>query len=104
LEKWPRGSRYDYDRDSREIVAFIPSLLSLCKKTPNAKRLGFLTLITNGEGGYWYGCYRDYTHALEESVSSLEALTDEDTGVLSGEQETIVSDTYRRLLEVIDRR
>jgi RNA helicase HrpA len=104
LDKWPRGLRYDYDRDAREIVSCIPSLLHLCKKTPNAKRLGFLTLITNGEGGYWYGCYRDYTHALEESISGLEALTDEDTGALNEEQETVVSDTYRRLLEILDRR
>jgi hypothetical protein len=43
-------------------------------------------------------------HALEESISALEALTDEDTGVLSGEQETTVSDTYRRLLEILDRK
>jgi hypothetical protein len=104
LEKWPRGLRYDYDRDTREILKWIPLLLRLCKKTPNAKRLGFLTLITDGQGGYWYGCYRDYTHALEESISGLEQLTDEDTAVLSGDQETVVSDTYRRLLEILDQR
>ena len=102
LEKWPRGAHFDYERDAFEIVRFIPSLLRPCRKTPNAKKLGFLTLITDGEGGYWFSSYGDYTHALEESVSALEVLTDEDTGALSGEQESVVNDTYRRLVEILE--
>jgi len=99
IEKWPRGIHFEYLKDVFEIVRFIPHLLHLCKKTLNSRNLGFLTLITDGNGAYWYSGYRDYIQALEESVSSIESLIDEDINILTRDQEKIVNESYRRLIE-----
>jgi RNA helicase HrpA len=102
VEKWPRGIRFEYVRDAFEVVRYIPYLLHLCKKSKNSKGLGFLTLISGGDGYYWYSGYRDFLQSLEESLSSLELLIDEDINILTEEQEKIVNDTYRKLLEILE--
>jgi len=101
VEKWPKGERFEYMRDSYEIVRYIPSLLQPCRKTKSKGKLGFLTLVTDGNGEYWYSGYRDFVQSLEESISSLEALIDEDINMLSGEQEKMVNEAYRRLNEML---
>ena len=102
IDRWPRGHRLEYIRDAFEIVRHIPNILGLCRKKKDTKRLGFLTLLTDGNGTYWYSCYRDFLQALEESVSSLESIIDEDINVLNREQEETVSGTYRRLTELFE--
>jgi RNA helicase HrpA len=101
VEKWPKGEHFEYMRDSYEIVRYIPSLLQPCRKTKSKSKLGFLTLLTDGNGEYWYSGYRDFVQSLEESISSLEALIDEDINMLSGEQEKMVNEAYRRLNEML---
>jgi ATP-dependent helicase HrpA len=102
VEKWPRGIHYDYMRDVHDLLRFLPKLLYPCKKNGKSKYLGFLTLVTNGNGNYWYSVYRDYIQALEESVFSLESLTDEDINILTAAQESVVSESYRRLMEFLE--
>jgi hypothetical protein len=101
VEKWPKGEHFEYMRDAYSIVRFIPSLLQPCRKTKSKSKLGFLTLLTDGNGEYWYSAYRDFTQSLEESISSLEALIDEDINMLDSEQERMVNDAYRRLTEML---
>jgi RNA helicase HrpA len=101
VEKWPKGEHFEYLKDSYRIVRFIPSLLQPCRKTKSKGKLGFLTLLTDGNGEYWYSAYRDFTQSLEESISSLEALIDEDINMLDSEQEKMVNNTYRRLTEML---
>jgi len=103
LEKWPKGLRFDYIRDSDKIVRFTPYILSPCKGKGSKKKLGFLTLLTDGNGSYWYTSYKDYIQALDESVSSLEAITDENINVLSKEEEKLINDSYGRIMEVLDK-
>ena len=101
VEKWPKGAHFEYMRDSYQIVRYIPSLLQPCRKTKSKNKFGFLTLVTDGNGEYWYSGYRDFVQALEESVSSLESLIDEDINILSGEQEKTVNEAYRHLTEIL---
>jgi len=102
LEDWPRGAHFEYVRDSFHIMRYISHLLEPCRKKKNGKKLGFFTLLTDGEGGYWFSAYRDFLQSLEESVSSLEALIDEQVSVLSREQEEILNRTYRRVVELLE--
>ncbi len=102
IERWPKGAHLEYLRDSREIVRHIPFLLHPCRKVKAKHKLGFLTLLTDGEGHYWFSGYRDFTQALEESVSSLESLIDEDVNILDEEQERVVNETYRHLTELLE--
>ena len=101
LEKWPKGAHFEYMRDSYQIVRYIPFLLQPCRKTKSKRKLGFLTLLTDGNSEYWYSAYRDFLHSLEESISSLEALIDEDVNTLSVEQENTVNEAYRHLTTMI---
>jgi RNA helicase HrpA len=101
VDKWPRGSHFEYVRDSFHIVRYIPNLLQPAHKTKSKSKLGFLTLLTDGNGEYWYSSYRDFMQALEESISSLETLIDEDINLLSDEQEHAVNETYRRLTQLL---
>jgi len=101
VEKWPRGVHFDYVRDSFEIVRYIPNLLKPSRTMKSKNKLGFLTLLTDGNGSYWYASYRDFIQALEESVSSLEALIDEDIQILNEQQEKTVNEVYRRLSTMI---
>jgi len=101
VEKWPKGEHFEYMRDSYQIVHYIQSLLQPCRKTKSKNKLGFLTLMTDGNGEYWYSGYRDFVQSLEESISSLEALIDEDINMLSKEQEKTVNEVYRRLTEML---
>jgi len=101
IEKWPRGGHFEYVRDSFTIVRYIPFLLRPCTKVKTKNKLGFLTLLTDENGYYWYSSYRDFTQALEESISSLESLIDEDIHLLSKEQERVVNSIYRRLTEML---
>ncbi len=103
VEKWPKGAHFEYIRDSHQIVRYIPSLLQPCRKTKSKSKLGFLTLVTDGNGEYWYSGYRDFIQSLEESISSLEALIDEDINMLSSEQEKTVNEAYRRLTDILSR-
>ena len=101
VEKWPRDARFEYASDSNRIVQHIPFLLQPCRKAKSKNKLGFFTLLTDGNGQYWFSSYRDFTQALEESVSSLEALIDEDINNLNREQERVVNKTYRRLTNLL---
>ncbi len=101
VTKWPRGVHFDYVHDSFEIVRYIPDLLKPSRTMKSKKKLGFLTLLTDGSGSYWYASYRDFIQALEEAVSSLEALTDEDIQILNEHQEKTVNAAYRRLSALI---
>jgi len=102
VEVWPKGAHFEYLRDSFDILRYIPSILHPCKKKKSSKKLGFLTLLTDGNGNYWYSSYRDFIQALEESISSLEALIDESVNVLSKEQEEVINSTYRKLMELLE--
>ena len=101
VEKWPRDARFEYMRDSYQIIRSIPFLLQPCRRAQSKTKLGFLTLLTDGNGEYWFSSYRDFAHALEESVSSLEALIDEDINILSDAQEKVVNDVYRKLTHLL---
>jgi len=102
VERWPGGLRFDYETQSGEIVRHLPRLMRPCRKTGSKNRLGFLTLLTDGEGVYWYGGYKDFTQALEESVSSLESLIDEDMKVLGKKGEAVLNRVYRRLTALLE--
>lgn len=102
VDQWPKGRRFNYLHDLNKIVQFIPFLLHPCRKAKTKNRLGFLTLLTDGDGYYWFSSYNDFTQALEESLSSLESLIDEDENIMKEEQERIVNETYRHLTELLE--
>ncbi|MFW6139164.1 MAG: helicase-related protein [Spirochaetota bacterium] len=102
LTKWPKNARFEYLRDAHEIVRYVPYLLYPCKKARSKNKLGFLTLLTNGDGMYWYTSYRDIVHAADECISSLEYLFDENINILNKDQEKVINEAYRRVSEIME--
>jgi len=69
-----RSYRIPEDRDP--LIQALPSVLKLCKLKKHKKRLGFITLHSDGQGTYWFRATRNYITALNESLYSLETLAD----------------------------
>jgi hypothetical protein len=51
-------------------------LLRPCHLKKRASKLGFVSLLTDAHGAYWFKGSRNYLTALKESLYSLETLAD----------------------------
>jgi hypothetical protein len=51
-------------------------LLRPCRLKKRSSKLGFVSLLTDGQGSYWFKGSRNYLTALKESLYSLETLAD----------------------------
>jgi RNA helicase HrpA len=51
-------------------------LLRPCRLKKRSSKLGFVSLLTDGQGVYWFKGSRNYLTALKESLYSLETLAD----------------------------
>jgi hypothetical protein len=65
------------------------------------RELGFLSLFTDNSGNYWFRCSRGFSTALNESLSSLEALIDELGDDVDVETKHEVNQCYRRLSDLL---
>ena len=83
----------DYPR----LVGWLTDLLKLCRLPKKQKRLGFLTLHTDGQHTYWFRSTRNYITALNESLYSLETLADEKTLDSSAETNRVYRELSRGL-------
>jgi len=62
------------------------------------KRLGFVTLYTDGQGVFWFRVSKGFHTALNESIASLEALIDAaDQGSLAAAAKERIGSLYRKL-------
>ena len=67
--------------------------ITMSKKT---REYAFITLFSDGRGTYWFKLSRGFATALNESLSSLETLVDEDVSLSAGDKERINA-VYRLL-------
>jgi ATP-dependent helicase HrpA len=54
----------------------LQELLRPCRLKKRSSKLGFASLLTDGQGSYWFKGSRNYLTALKESLYSLETLAD----------------------------
>jgi HrpA-like RNA helicase len=99
--EWPRKGNYNSREHLPALLDHLDSLVKpvLCKK--GAKELGFLTLFTDSEGGYWFRSSRGFHTSLNESLASLEALIDELGEETDIAIKHVVNQTYRRLSDYL---
>ncbi|MDR2494883.1 MAG: ATP-dependent RNA helicase [Spirochaetaceae bacterium] len=98
LEKqWSKKTRFNTREGLWDLLGSLPVVLTPGLWKPARKDLGFLTLITDGSGGYWFTCSRGFHASLNESLASVEALIDELGDHAEKEIKHIVNHTYRRL-------
>jgi HrpA-like RNA helicase len=102
---WPRKKNFSSAGGLSALIETMPLILAPAPwkvrgKEPG-KELGFLSLFTDGGGNYWFRCSRGFSTALNESLSSLEALIDELGDDVDVETKHVVNQCYRRLSDLL---
>jgi hypothetical protein len=99
--KWPRKERFNSAGELGALLEQLPLILAPALWRPGKKELGFLCLLTDSAGYYWFTCSRGFHTSLNESLASLETLVDElGDGVDMGIK-TQVNLIYRRLSDYL---
>ena len=61
------------------------------------KEYGFITLYSDGRGTFWFKVSRGFSTAFSQTLSSLEALIEEQNENLTASQKNEVNFLYRNL-------
>ena len=83
-----------------DFLRALKLVLRVCPLRSESDSLGFIALAADGRGNYRLKPHKGFLSALNESLSSLEALIDDDDGVFSDEQKSAVNEVYRKLSEL----
>ena len=87
-------------RDRATLVEWAAHLPELCP-LGKGRKLGFLTLVSEGESTYRYRVSKSLRGAVSESLAALESVADEETPVSDAATRTVLDDAYRRLSELL---
>ena len=102
LEKqWSRKTRFNSSESLWELLGSLPLAVTPGLWKSNKKDLGFLCLLTDGAGNYWFSCSRGFHTSLNESLAGVETLIDELGDTADIEVKHIVNQTYRRLSDYL---
>jgi hypothetical protein len=102
LEKqWSRRNRFNSQEDLGDLLGCLPLAVTPGLWKSGKKDLGFLCLLTDGAGAYWFTCSRGFHTSLNESLASVETLIDELGDTVDPELKHIVNQTYRRLSDYL---
>ncbi len=96
-KSWPRRENFVCAERPLELIDNLKWLFHVAVAKQKSKELGFICLFHDGNGTYWFKCSRGFHTALNETISSLEALIDELPGNLDDKSKNVVSDMYRKL-------
>ena len=95
-------SETDKTGGTDSLIKSLDLILRVAIAKQKSKELGFICLLTDGRGTYWQKVSRGFATALNESLSSLETLIDEATGILTEEQKLKLNSVYRKLNDLYD--
>ncbi len=98
----PGGRNYHAAEELEELCSFLDSILQTAKAKKSSKRLGFVTLESDGVGVYWYKVIKSFHTAVDVSLSSLEALADELKEDTPKKLVSKVNAAYRRLSTIFE--
>jgi hypothetical protein len=102
---WPRKRNFSSFDELPALTKTMPLILAPApwktKGGQAGRELGFLSLFTDNSGKYWFRCSRGFSTALNESLSSLEALIDELGDDVDIETKHVVNQCYRRLSDLL---
>jgi len=75
LDAPPVTQNIDVSKDLLLLRDHLPDLLKPCRLKPTAKRLGFLSLETDGET-FWFRPVKSFGRAVSDSIAALETMAD----------------------------
>jgi hypothetical protein len=99
--KWPRKGRFNSAEGLPALLAELPLILAPAMWRPGKKDLGFLCLLTDSKGNYWFTCSRGFHTSLNESLASVETLIDELGDGADADRKRRVNQIYRRLSDYL---
>jgi HrpA-like RNA helicase len=99
--KWPRKGRFNSAEGLEALLETLPLILAPALWKPGKKVLGFLSLLTDSNGYYWFICSRGFHAGLNKSLASLETLIDELGDEVDVEIKGQVNLIYRRLSDYV---
>ncbi|GHV76699.1 ATP-dependent helicase HrpA [Spirochaetia bacterium] len=99
--KWPRKRRFNSADGLSALLEELPLILAPSLWRPGKKDLGFLCLLTDGKGNYWFTCSRGFHTSLNESLASVETLIDELGDGIDSEIKHRVNRIFRRLSDYL---
>jgi hypothetical protein len=97
LSQWPKGKNYYMPNQFHLLAEHLRKVLFYTQVRSKSLEMGFLTLMTDGRGQYWFKVMKAFEEALADSLASLEYLADEINRDIAQEQWGVVNETYRRL-------
>jgi ATP-dependent helicase HrpA len=97
VRSWPRDTNFILPDDARNLCNNLGLLMKLASLKGNGTRLGFLTLQTDGSGVFWFTCIKRVMTALDSTMGSIEALTDEIDESAPGSCFEYLNSAFRRL-------
>ena len=100
----PRGNFHIHKEEHRDsLISELGNLLCVTRGGKKKKKggMGFTALYSDGEGHYWFKSIRSFHGAVSESLESLEDLADHVGDELDDKQTKLLSETYRRVEELL---
>ena len=97
---WPRDTMR-LPHDAARLLDCLGDLLAMSTRRPGARKLGFIALQTDANGGFWLSLRRNLQNAVADSLASLDTLADAPRRALDDEQQARVSAVYRRLANLL---
>jgi hypothetical protein len=99
--KRPGKERFNSGDSLGALLEKLPLILAPALWRPGKKELGFLCLLTDSNGRYWFTCSRGFHTSLNESLASVETLIDELGDEVDIEIKHQVNLVYRRLSDYV---
>ncbi|WP_010261145.1 helicase-related protein [Treponema primitia] len=99
--KWPRKAQFNSAEGLPALLEELPLILAPAIWRPGKKDLGFLCLLTDNKGHYWFTCSRGFHTSLNESLASVETLIDELGAEVDIEIKHRVNQIFRRLSDYL---
>lgn len=96
-DKWNRNLNLHFPEQKSELASILDIILRVTEAKAKSRELGFICLFTDGNGTYWLKVSRGFSTALNESLSSLETLIDESSGIFDEEEKAKLNAVYRML-------
>lgn len=99
---WNRKANIELkdEHSKRQVLAAIDVILRVAIAKKKSHEYGFITLFTDGNGNYWQKVSRGFSTALNESLSSLETLIEEENVSFTDEEKEIIGEKFRVLNEL----